>query len=351
MPHHRADRRHGIRLLLAACALFVGACERGPEVRQEQMLAFGTVVDVTLIGTDEATAQRGFDALAAQFDAQHHAWHAWQESDLTRINDKLAAGQTTTIDGDLRWLAERGIALAEQSEHYFNPAIGRLIALWGFHARQTNPSPPPATAIDQLLAHSPRMTDLHLDGATLSSDNPAVQLDFGGMAKGLILDRAMIALRNEGIEHALISLGGDVQAIGSRGDRRWRVGVIDPSTRGKLASLEIDSGENVFTSGTYERYFEYDGKRYHHLISPKTGYPARGLTAVTVVHEDATTADAAATALLVAGPEHWQRIARNMGVDQVLIVDDSGHVSITPTLVERVRFEEAATTVTVTEAL
>jgi len=94
----------------------------------------------------------------------------------------------------------------------------------------------------------------------------------------------------------------------------------------------------IFTSGDYERFFEYEGKRYHHIIDPRDGYPARGTRSVTVLHERGSTADAAATALFVAGPSRWQEIARRMGIDRVMLVDDRGQIHISLAMAQRVQF-------------
>ena len=94
----------------------------------------------------------------------------------------------------------------------------------------------------------------------------------------------------------------------------------------------------MFTSGNYERYFEYNGIRYHHILDPRTGYPARGSLSVTVVNNDAATADAAATALFVAGPEGWREVARNMGIKEVMLIDENMTVYMTPAMAARVQF-------------
>lgn len=112
-----------------------------------------------------------------------------------------------------------------------------------------------------------------------------------------------------------------------------------PRAGGVLASLEIHGDESVFTSGDYERFYEYQGRRYHHIIDPRTGYPARDFVSVTVIHGSAAVADAASTALFVAGKRDWRRIAARMGVEQVMLVDDQGEIILTPAMAERVHFE------------
>ena len=126
----------------------------------------------------------------------------------------------------------------------------------------------------------------------------------------------------------------------TRGDppgRAWRIGIRDPYRPGVMATLELAAGESVSTSGDYERMFDQAGTRYHHILDPRTGYPVAGLHAVTVVHADAAVADAASTALFVAGPGQWRQVAAALGIAQVLVVQADGTVAMTPAMAGRVR--------------
>jgi len=212
----------------------------------------------------------------------------------------------------------------------------RLIALWGFHDENFEPRLPDPQAIRALVAANPRMTDLELDGNRVRSRNPAVQLDFGGFAKGYTVDEVIEALRRGGAEHAVVNAGGDLRAIGRHGDRPWRIGIRHPRADGVLGMIEVSGDESVFTSGDYERYFIWEGRRYHHIIDPRTGYPATGSRSVTVIDSDATTADAAATALFIAGPEGWYEIAKRMGLGYVLLVDSEGVMHMNPAMQSRI---------------
>ena len=143
-----------------------------------------------------------------------------------------------------------------------------------------------------------------------------------------------------GVEHASINTGGDLKVIGQRGDTPWHIGIRDPRGEGVIASLEMQGNEAAFTSGDYERFFKLEGKRYHHILDPRTGQPARKSQSVTVIHSDATLADAAATALFVAGPEEWLIIAKSMNIQQAMLVDRQGKIHITRALADRVKFEK-----------
>jgi len=164
-------------------------------------------------------------------------------------------------------------------------------------------------------------------------------LDLGGIAKGAAVDAVVAELESAGIAPALVNAGGDLRVIGTRPDRRWRIGIQAPRGDGLLGVIELDAGEAAFTSGDYERYYELDGQRLHHIIDPRTGYPVTHTRAVTVIAADGTTADAAATALFVAGPE-WQRLAAALGVTAALRVDAGGSIEMTAEM--RDRFQASA---------
>jgi len=252
-------------------------------------------------------------------------------------------GQKISVAPSVLPLIQRSQQLSAQSEGLFNPASGELLQLWGFQSDEPPQGPPPdAAAIAKIVAAAPKMSDLHLDGIHLTSDNPAVRLDFGGFAKGVAIDYAIQRLRDYGIKNAVVNAGGDLRAIGQHGDRAWRVGIQNPRGRGVLGAIDIKGDACVFTSGDYERYFEYQGVRYSHIIDPRTGYPARGLSSVTVLDNDAGRADAAATAIFVAGVEDWYRIAKKMGVQGVMVIDSKGQIYMDPMMKSRVYFLDSA---------
>jgi len=330
------------RIFLVFVLVFLVACDRKPVAYHEQLLVFGTVVDVKLWGVEEAQGRQAVARLADDFDYMHNAWHAWHPGPLGRANQLLASGESFTAPPSILPLIQRATELSRRSGGLFNPAIGKLIALWGFASDDPPKGPPPgAGAIRAILDQQPDMADIRLDGIRMQSVNPALKLDFGAFAKGYAVDRAIEVLRELGINNAIVNAGGDLRAIGRHGNRPWRVGIRHPREAGILASVEVEGDESVFTSGDYERYFDWQGKRYDHIIDPRSGYPAQGLSSVTVFARRADLADAAATALFVAGPDEkdWLPVARAMGVTGVMLVDEDGQVQLTPGIRERIYFE------------
>jgi FAD:protein FMN transferase len=328
-----------ISLFATVLIAMVSGCER-ERVSENQFLAFGTLVEVTLYDVEPELAEKAFDAARKDFAHMHATWHAWQPSPLTRTNALIAAGKPFIVAPEILPLIERTKPLSNRARGLFNPAIGALIELWGFHSDvYIGRRPPPDAKIKALVEKDPSMDDLVFDGKRLSPTNQAVQLDFGGFAKGYGVGRVVEHLQAMGVEDMIVNAGGDLRATGAHGDRPWRIGIRQPRAQGILASLAIDEDESVFTSGDYERYFLFKGSRYHHILDPHTGYPARGAMSVTVVHGDPGTADAAATALMVAGADRWRSVARSMGIRNVLLIDHHGRAHMTPTMAKRITFE------------
>lgn len=325
---------------LLFAALLTAGCGRAPEpVHEQQFIAFGTLVNVTVYGVDETVAQRGFDELQRLFDAKHRDWHAWEPSPLTELNRALAEHGEADAPAAILPLLAPAQRLSLASDGLFNPAIGGLLALWGYQSDEPPTRPPATSAIAAQLALQPSMADVELRGNRVITRNRAVQLDFGAFAKGYVAQLGAEHLQRLGIGNAIVAVAGDIRALGRRGERAWRVGIRHPRAAGILAATELRDGESISTSGDYERYFTYEGRRYHHLLDPRSGQPAAHAISVTVIARDGATADAAASALFIAADDAWPRLARALGVDQVLRVDRDGVVHMTPAMAERLRIE------------
>ncbi len=327
-------------------ALALAGCDKNEPVHNSRFLAFGTLTDVSIVGVPRDKAVAAVESLEQDFAIMNRAWHAWSPGPLTYTNERLAEGSRFAIPPSVLVLMKKSTALARQSDNLFNPAIGRLIRLWGFQRDSLEPwQPPDDEAVRKLVAANPRMDDIQIDGIHAQCSNPEVQLDFGAVGKGYGIDLAIEHLREMGIENAIVNSGGDLRAIGSRGGHPWRIAIRGASGSGILGFLYVSGDESVFTSGNYERNYLWEGKVYHHIIDPRSGYPARGTRSVTVIHESAVVADAAATALFVAGPKDWQRIARQMGIKYVLLVDENNIVHMNPAMAKRVQLMDKKQTV------
>ncbi len=232
--------------------------------------------------------------------------------------------------------------MSKQGDTLFDPGVGQLIRLWGFQADEFKAELPPKADIDRWLAGKPSIADIAIDGNTIRSRNRQVALDFGGYLKGVALNRAADILRDMGIRNALINIGGNVMALGSKEGKKWRVGIQHPRQAGPLATVTLDDGEAIGTSGDYQRYFEVDGQRYPHLLDPRSGYPASHTQAVTVLipagAKAGTRSDAASKPIFIAGPDKWRDMARKMDVSLVLRVDRDNRIFVTEALHQRLEY-------------
>jgi thiamine biosynthesis lipoprotein len=283
-----------------------------------------------------------------EFQRLHNMLHAWQPSELSELNAAIAKGERKTVSPELAAMLQDATQISEQSGGTFNPAIGGLIGLWGFQADDFKPVQPDEKQIALRVASNPQMHDLALSpadgrGVIVSSRNPAVHLDLGGYAKGYALDRAAELLRKQGINNALINIGGNIVALGKHGQRAWRIGIQHPRKSGVLATLDLHDGEAIGTSGDYQRYFELGGKRYSHLIDPRNGYPMQGVQAVTVLTRGARAgilSDAASKPLFLAGTGGWRAAATRMNLTEAMLVDAQGGIHLTAALQKRLEFAD-----------
>jgi thiamine biosynthesis lipoprotein len=332
-------------VLLLACALLLStACSKSRDIERYQGFVFGTLVEIKLRSDDVGTSQRASSEVLQQFDTMHDAWHAWRPGALGRVNSLLQTGEWFTAPSSTLEVIEKSVDMYRRSDGLFNPAIGRLIALWGFHDDELPARPPAEEDIERLRGNLPNMDDIDIDGVQMRGRHASLQLDVGGIAKGLAVDIAIQTLQRHSIRHALVNAGGDLCGIGDRGGRPWRIGIRHPERSAVLGSIDLKDGECVFTSGDYERFFDYDGRHYHHIIDPRSGYPAESVRSVTVLHDDGSVADAASTALFIAGPDRWQEIASRMGISHVLLVDNNGRLFMTPAMADRLQFETSQPT-------
>lgn len=291
-------------------------------VRDERVL-FGSPIELLLPAEAPREAR---DEVLAGLAAMNARWNAWKPGDLDDLNAALRNGRPHVTPPALRQLIEGAAALELASHGHFNPAIGACVGGWGFHDDVLRPgAAPDAAMIARWRAQRPSLQQLRVNGNRVSTSNRAVQLDFGAYAKGIALDWALDRLAREGVRDALLNLGGNLAAMGNVDGRAWQIGIRDPHRPGLAATLALQGREAVVTSGRYERWRLADGVRRTHIIDPASGVPATGLDSVTVVHRDAAVADAAATALLVAGPQRWAGVAQRMGIDQALAINQDGH--------------------------
>lgn len=326
-----------MRSLYAIMLVFLlTGCQRTEPTHHTTGRVFGTVVEVSIYGGTSEQAAQTSRAVLNEFDRLHHKFHAWQPSMLTALNDAIAKGEPFVADAEMVSLLQSATLLADRSDNLFNPAIGHLIRLWGFQSSKFERHDPPAGEIRRWVEANPRLSDLRYQGTTITSTNKAVMIDLGGYAKGYALDRAALILRQANVKAALINVGGNVLAIGQPGARPWMVGIQDPRGDGTLASIALHDNEAMGTSGDYQRYFMKDGKRHPHIIDPRSGNTVDLVASVTVITSGGSDAglrsDGNSKPLFITGPAHWEEMAVQMEMKEVLLIDAGKQFLMTPAM-------------------
>ena len=343
----------GALIGLLSVAVGLAGCDTRDPVSRGRIKAFDTTIDVTLIGVDRRHAAEITRRLQTDLQIMESAWHAWEPGPVTRMNVLFNEGSAPfAAPPSVLPLLRLSKTLSEQSDYLFDPAIGHLFREWGFQDRAVEClRPPPEEVVDLIIAARPSMRDITIDGFHVSSSKQLVKLDFRGIQKGFAIDQAIARLQELGVQNASINAAGDLRAIGSRDGHPWSVAIRSPGGAGIFAILQISGNEAAFTSGSHERSFTWDGEIYHDIIDPRSGFPAAGTRSVTVLHPNASTADAAATALFIAGPQDWHRVARNMGIRYVMLTDSEGRVHMNPAMQARVKLQSRNLEVIVSKPL
>lgn len=289
------------------------------EEASKDIFAMDTYMTVTAYG---AKAQEAVDEAEAEIQRLDELLSTGkEESEIAQLNQNKSA----TLSEDAGYLVERALELNKETDGAFDIAIYPVMEAWGFPTQ--NYQVPTADTLESLLKLADASQIIYDENSRkISFGREGMKIDLGGIAKGYTSSRIMDIYKENNISSGLVNLGGNVQALGTKPDgSKWRVAVQSPDdTEDYLGILSVE-GKAVITSGGYERYFEQDGKTYHHIIDPKTGYPAEnGLTSVTVVSEDGTLADGLSTSLFIMGKdkaiEFWR--AHSDEFDIIMMTDE-----------------------------
>lgn len=276
----------------------------------------GTLLRASAAAPDSAAANRALEAArSAVFRVDSLMSTYRDDSDLSRINAAAGSGRWVPVAASTARVLEAALSWARISGGAFDPTAGPLASAWGFH-RGEPAVPPPARSDSAARLVGWRLVERDTAGRGVRLPRAGMRLDFGAIAKGWALDRAVRAMREAGAVGGTVDLGGNVSVFGRppRARDRWRLGIRHPRREGRLAgTLALDSG-SVATSGDSEQFVVEDGTRYSHVMDPRTGRPARGVVQVTVTAARGIDADALSTALFVLGPEEGRALLESPAV-------------------------------------
>ena len=320
-------RRILMIFLAAALVLSLAACGGGKEVPGETRTVYtmDTVMTLTAYGESSAAALDAAEETLLALDAKldRHS-----PSSLVSALDRDGRAE----DAELAALTDAALHVGALSDGAFDPTVAPVMDAWDFTGDA--PRVPSDEELSALLA-CVGLENITVEGSTITLQNGA-QLDLGGIAKGYAGDRVRTVLAERGIESAVIDLGGDVGLLGKKPDGSdWRIAVKDPAEPSRFLGVLTAADTFVVTSGIYERGFEENGVRYHHILDPKTGRPAEsGLVSVTVVCTDGAWADALSTACFVLGEEKSLALRETLAAEkgsriELIFVTDGGRVRYT----------------------
>lgn len=286
----------------------------------------GTRVTVNVWLPPEHTAGQAGAAIEAAFDEMariESIMSEWQpDSELSRFN-RAAGGEMVSLGPELTEVLARARQIAEATDGAFDPTFHAVGQLWSFAPGATPPSKQAVAEKLPLVG----WRDLEIDAEARRGRlaRPGMMVGLGAIAKGYAVDRASALLDERGFSHHVVEAGGDTYARGTKGGKKWMVGIQKPGERGIVAALP-SSGESVVTSGDYQRFIEHEGVRYAHILDPRTGWPVphdQSPQSVTLVGPNATDADAFATAVAVMGPDAGMRFVESQPqLDAVVIAPD-----------------------------
>lgn len=326
--------RYGFILCAAVlCLAFLGStgCRGESQPAGRSGFALDTAVSITLYAFADGalSSQALLDGCFAELERYEQLLSAEREdSDIGRLNQ--AEGNPVPLSEETIELLQIGLQYGKLTNGALDITIRPASRLWNFQGSPALPDPADLSAAAALVDYR----NLHLDGLTAWLTDPDAAVDLGGIAKGYIADRLASYLTKNGVESALLDLGGNIVAIGDKEGEDWKIGVRDPSDENALAAVIPVQNASVVTSGTYERGFWLDGVRYHHLLEPKTGWPVQnGLSSVTIVSPLSVDGDALSTACFVLGEEKALSLIESLPDVEALFIRDDGSLSASSGLI------------------
>jgi thiamine biosynthesis lipoprotein len=329
-----------VLLLLTGCGDSTpqtGAPEpSGATVVSRTKTAMGSDVQISAWTADRQAAVSALDAVFAEFDRLESIMSVWREgSEIVRLN--AAAGHhAVPIGPDMQRVLGAARQVSEWTGGKFDVTFGALSGLWKFDHDQDNKIPDMAAVRERLPLVDYTALDLDERAGTAFLKRAGMRVHLGGIGKGYAIDRGVEILRTRGVSNFIIQSGGDLYVSGARGDRPWRVGIRDPRGPAESTMAAIDLTNATFsTSGDYERFFIQDGRRYHHILDPDAGEPARGCQSVTIVAEKAMMADGLSTGVFILGPSAGMMLIEKLPNVEGVIVTDHGEMLVSTGLKDR----------------
>jgi len=317
------------RLLALPLALLLAAAPVRAEWYEREEAIMGTRVAVQLWATDPALAERAIDAVMADMRRTDELMSTYKpESQLSQVNAH-AFERPVQVDADIIDVVEKSLEYSRLSDGAFDITYASVGYLYDYRAHV---HPTDAQISAALRSVDYRQLSVDREARTIRFLRPGMRIDLGGIAKGWSVDRGVEILKGLGIEHAMVNAGGDTRLLGDRHGKPWIVGIRDPRREGAVVARIPLQDEALSTSGDYERYFEEDGVRYHHILVPGTGRSPGTVRSVTIIAPTATRTDGLTKPVFILGVERGMEFVRRVGGVEAVIVDGEGRIFYSPGL-------------------
>ena len=327
MDHSTSHKsRRLVRILFVLFLLLpVSSCTRTEKSPiQRSQLLMGTLVDISISSTDPESANRAADLAFDEIRRIEKIMSTYiPESEISQINDS-AGKEWMNVHPELLYVIQEALRYSRLSEGAFDISFKPLTRIWSFKEESWPPERKEVEDVLPLINYENVLID---EQGRIRLKHPGMSIGLGGIAKGYAVDRAMAVLEEQGISHAIVNAGGDMRIAGRHSEERpWRVGIQDPRNPSAFMTSLSVTDSALTTSGDYEKFFVFNGKRYHHLLDPQTGFPAMGCQSVTILCPTAMMADAMATAVFILGPEKGMALIRRLTELEGMIVDLQGKI-------------------------
>lgn len=311
--------------LLIFTSLFILSIQAQKIYKQSTQL-MGCGFEITVVAASEAESDRFIDMAIAEMQRVEKLISSWDSSSQTSLINRNAGIQVVVVDAELIGLIKRSIALSKLTDGAFDISYASMDRIWRFDGSMKE--------MPDLVRIKSSVEKVGFENIIVDEENSTVflkekgmKIGFGGIGKGYAADKAKELLLNNGIESGIINAAGDMNCWGTQpGGKAWEVAITNPLDKSKTFGILPIHGRAVVTSGDYEKYVEFNGKRYAHIINPKTGYPATGIISVTVFAPKAELADALATSIFVMGIETGLDRVNQLPNIEAIIIDENGAI-------------------------
>jgi len=335
-------------LLFALCSLlFLTGCAKQDRVYRESRIAMDTISTITIASSSKRQAKEVVDAGFAEIKRLEGLLNFFSpDSEITAIN-RSSGYKPVRVSKETLNIIKKAVRISEHTEGAFDPTVAPLMRLWGFSDEIISGAIPEAQEIKNILPLVDyRRIKINDSTSEIFLEKKGMELDLGGIAKGYAADKAIEVIKSKGIKSALVAIGGDIRGYGLKPDKKpWRVGIQNPRPESGVGDKEDifatfyleDSA--ISTSGDYQRFFIKEGVRYHHILDPKTGFPAGEVMSVSVIASEGYMADAISTGVFVLGSEKGIKLLESLGLSGI-IVDANKKIFITKDLQGKITIEK-----------